>query len=91
MTWLTGQTSNGITVKTVQQVIGGTFKPGVTVNPPAPAAAGVNALENPSLDDHRLHHRVPEVLAGRRLGHQHGGLGQHRRPPAPHRDARRRT
>ncbi len=36
-------------MKTVQQVIGGTFKAGVTVNPPAPAAAGVNALVDPSL------------------------------------------
>ena len=50
MTWLKGQSSVGTTVKTVQQVIGGTFKPGVSVDPPAPAAAGVNALQNPSLD-----------------------------------------
>ncbi len=49
MTWLAGQAANGVTVKTVQQVIGGTFKPGVTVNPPAPAAAGVNALVDPAL------------------------------------------
>ena len=35
MTWLAGQTSNGVTVKTVQQVIGGTFNPGVPVSPPA--------------------------------------------------------
>ena len=48
-TWLAGQASRGVTVKTVQQVIGGTFKPGVPVSPPAPAAAGVNALTNPSL------------------------------------------
>ncbi len=49
MTWLAGQAANGVTVKTVQQVIGGSFKPGVTVNPPAPAAAGVNALTDPWL------------------------------------------
>ena len=48
-TWLAGQASNGVTVKTVQQVIGGTFQPGTYVNPPAPAAAGVNALVNPSM------------------------------------------
>ena len=36
-------------MKTVQQVTGGTFKPGVTVSPPAPAAAGVNAVVNPAL------------------------------------------
>ena len=50
VTWLKGQSSVGTTVKTVQQVIGGTFKPGTYVNPPAPAAAGVNALQNPSVD-----------------------------------------
>ena len=49
VTWLAGQTSKGVTVKTVQQVIGGTFKPAVTANPPAPAAAGVNALTDPGL------------------------------------------
>ena len=49
ITWLAGQTSKGVTVKTVQQVIGSTFKPGVYVNPPAPAAAGVNALTDPAL------------------------------------------
>ena len=35
MTWLAGQKANGVTIKTVQQVIGSTFKPGVTINPPA--------------------------------------------------------
>jgi peptidoglycan/xylan/chitin deacetylase (PgdA/CDA1 family) len=49
VTWLAGQASKGVTVKTVQQVIGGTFKPGVYINPPAPAAAGVNALTDPWL------------------------------------------
>lgn len=48
-TWLAAQASNGVTVKTVQQVIGSTFKPGVYANPPAPAAAGVNALVDPAL------------------------------------------
>ena len=48
-TWLAGQAAKGVTVKTVQQVTGGTFKPGVTVGPPAPAAAGVNAVVNPAL------------------------------------------
>ncbi len=48
-TWLAGQAAKGVTVKTVQQVTGGTFKPGVTVSPPAPAAAGVNAVVNPAL------------------------------------------
>jgi peptidoglycan/xylan/chitin deacetylase (PgdA/CDA1 family) len=49
VTWLAGQTTKGVTVKTVQQVIGGTFNPGVTIAPPAPAAAGVNALVDPGL------------------------------------------
>jgi hypothetical protein len=49
VTWLAAQQTKGVTVKTVQQVIGGTFKPGVYVNPPAAAAAGVNALPDPGL------------------------------------------
>jgi Polysaccharide deacetylase len=49
VTWLAAQKAKGVTVKTVQQVIGGKFNPGVSVNPPAPAAAGVNALVDPSL------------------------------------------
>jgi peptidoglycan/xylan/chitin deacetylase (PgdA/CDA1 family) len=48
-TWLAGQASKGVTVKTVQQVIGGTFNPGVYINPTAPAAPGVNALVDPGL------------------------------------------
>jgi peptidoglycan/xylan/chitin deacetylase (PgdA/CDA1 family) len=46
VTWLKGQSSVGTTVKTVQQVIGGSFKPGVYVNPPPPS----NTLQNPSLE-----------------------------------------
>jgi peptidoglycan/xylan/chitin deacetylase (PgdA/CDA1 family) len=46
VTWLAGQSSVGTTVKTVGQVIGGPFKPGVTVNPPAPSST----LQNPSLE-----------------------------------------
>ena len=49
VTWLAAQASKGVTVKTVQQVIGSTFNPGVTIAPPAPAAAGVNALVDPGL------------------------------------------
>ena len=49
VTWLARQGANGVTVKTVQQVIGGTFKPGVYASPPAPAAPGVNALVDPAL------------------------------------------
>jgi peptidoglycan/xylan/chitin deacetylase (PgdA/CDA1 family) len=49
MSWLAGQAASGVTVKTVQQMIGGSFQPGVTVNAPAPAAAGVNALVDPWL------------------------------------------
>ena len=43
VTWLAGQASDGTTVKTVQQVIGGSFKPGGVREPAAPAAPGVNA------------------------------------------------
>jgi peptidoglycan/xylan/chitin deacetylase (PgdA/CDA1 family) len=49
ITWLAGQAKNGVTVKTVQQVIGGTFKPVVQDPPQPPAAAGVNALSDPWL------------------------------------------
>jgi peptidoglycan/xylan/chitin deacetylase (PgdA/CDA1 family) len=49
VTWLAGQAAKGVTVKTVKQVIGGTFQPAVPVSPPAPAAAGVNALTDPGL------------------------------------------
>jgi peptidoglycan/xylan/chitin deacetylase (PgdA/CDA1 family) len=49
MTWLAGQATHGVTVKTVKQMIGGTFKPAVTINPPAAAAPGVNALVDPWL------------------------------------------
>ena len=92
-TWLAGQAAKGITVKTVQQVIGGTFKPGVTVSPPAPAAAGVNAAGEPVADEHQLHDRIPELLSAWRLGHQHGGLGEHYQRAAriAHRLDRRRT
>src|SRR6185437_11200415 len=49
VTWLQGQARNGVTVKTVNQVIGGTVKPAVTA-PAAPAAGiGVNALPNPTI------------------------------------------
>ena len=49
LTWLQGQRSNGVTVRTVNQVIGGTVKPAVAA-PAAPAAGiGVNALPNPTI------------------------------------------
>jgi Polysaccharide deacetylase len=49
VTWLQGQKSKGVSVKTVQQVIGGSVKPAVTA-PATPAAPiGANALVNPTL------------------------------------------
>jgi hypothetical protein len=49
VTWLQGEEADGVTVKTVQQVIGGSVQPAVTA-PAAPAApAGTNALVNPDL------------------------------------------
>ncbi len=48
--WLQGQVSqNAITVKTVNQVIGGAVKPGVP-GPTATSAASGNLLQNPSLE-----------------------------------------
>ena len=49
LTWLQGQKSGGVSVKTVQQVIGGAQQPAVTAPAAPPAPAGTNALVNPSL------------------------------------------
>ena len=68
VTWLAGQSTKATTVKTVQQVIGSTFKPTVYINPPAPAAAGVNALQNPSLE-------TPNATTGFPQCYQPGGWG----------------
>lgn len=47
--WLQTQTANGVTVRTVQQVVGGAVQPAV-VAPTVPAApVGANALVNPTL------------------------------------------
>jgi hypothetical protein len=49
LTWLQGQRVRGVTVKTIQQVIGGAVQPAVAA-PAVPAAPiGTNALVNPSL------------------------------------------
>jgi peptidoglycan/xylan/chitin deacetylase (PgdA/CDA1 family) len=50
LTWLAAQRSATLSVKTVQQVIGGSYTPPTYVPPPAPAAPGVNAVTNPSLE-----------------------------------------
>ncbi len=50
ITWLAAQQAAGtVSVKTVQQVIGGTYTAPVYDPPPAAAAVGVNALQNPGL------------------------------------------
>jgi peptidoglycan/xylan/chitin deacetylase (PgdA/CDA1 family) len=49
VTWLQGEEADGVSVKTVQQVIGGSVQPAVTA-PSAPAApVGQQALVNPTL------------------------------------------
>jgi peptidoglycan/xylan/chitin deacetylase (PgdA/CDA1 family) len=51
ITWLAAQQKAGkVSVKTVQQVIGGTYTPPVYDPPPAAAAPGVNALTDPWLN-----------------------------------------
>ena len=75
MTWLAGQPSKGVTVKTVQQVIGGTFKPGRVRQPAGAGRSGRERHGGPGADQHRPQHGLPELLPARRLGHQHGGLG----------------
>ena len=82
VTWLAGEASKGVTVKTVQQVIGGTFKPGVPVSPPGPGRSRRERPDGPRPDEHRFHYGVPGLLPARRLGHQHGGLGAHHQRPA---------
>ena len=47
--WLQTQSANGVTVKTVQQVIGGAVQPAVTAPTVPPAPIGTNALVNPTL------------------------------------------
>jgi len=49
LTWLQGQASNGVAVKTVQQVIGGSVQPAVTAPAVPPAPVGTNALVNPQI------------------------------------------
>lgn len=68
MSWLAGQTSKGVSVKTVAQMIGGTVKPAVIVNPPAPAATGVNALTDPWLTSTNVNTGFPTC-------YQPGGWG----------------
>lgn len=66
VTWLAAQKAKGaITVKTVGQVIGGTTQP-AHAGPVAPeAAAGVNAVQNPSMETFNATTGLPECyLAG---------------------------
>jgi Polysaccharide deacetylase len=49
VTWLKGEESGGVEVKTVQQVIGGAEQPAVTAPAAPPAPIGTNALVNPTL------------------------------------------
>jgi Polysaccharide deacetylase len=49
VTWLKGEETKGVSVKTVQQVIGGSEQPAVTAPAAAPAPVGTNALVNPTL------------------------------------------
>jgi peptidoglycan/xylan/chitin deacetylase (PgdA/CDA1 family) len=48
--WLQTQVPNGVSVKTVQQVIGGDVQPAVLAPTVPPAAPGTNALVNPTLN-----------------------------------------
>jgi len=49
VTWLKGQASKGVSVKTVAQVIGGPTQPPVAAQMTPPAPVGTNALVNPTL------------------------------------------
>lgn len=49
VTWLKGQEANGVQVKTVAQVIGGSQQAAVTAPTTPPAPIGTNALVNPTL------------------------------------------
>jgi peptidoglycan/xylan/chitin deacetylase (PgdA/CDA1 family) len=68
VTWLAAQQSATLSVKTVQQVIGGAYTAPTYIAPPAPAAVGVNALTNPSLE-------TPNATTGFPQCYQAGGWG----------------
>ena len=58
--WLQQQAANGVTVQTVQQVIGGGVQPAVQ-GPPLPAAPyGSNPLRNGSLEENTLTGAAPD-------------------------------
>jgi Polysaccharide deacetylase len=50
VTWLKGEEADGVAVKTVQQVMGGSEQPAVTAPAAAPAPVGTNALVNANLE-----------------------------------------
>ena len=61
--WLQGQSSNGVVVETVQQVIGGPVQPAVP-GPAFPAAPnGTNGLRNASLEPDANNDFVPDCWA----------------------------
>ena len=63
--WLATRTSKGTVVKTVGAVIGGTTKPAVAGPVAPPAAPGVNAIQNPSMETFNAATGLPQCyLAG---------------------------
>src|SRR4051794_18707287 len=60
--WLATQPTKDLSVKTVHDVIGGTLKPGVPGPAPAPAAAGTNLIQNPSLETDANADQVPDCF-----------------------------
>jgi peptidoglycan/xylan/chitin deacetylase (PgdA/CDA1 family) len=66
--WLQGQSGNGVVVKTVQQVIGGSVQPAVPGPPLPPAPNGTNALRNSSLEQDTNGDSIPDCWANDDFG-----------------------
>ncbi|HET9849387.1 MAG TPA: chitobiase/beta-hexosaminidase C-terminal domain-containing protein, partial [Candidatus Dormibacteraeota bacterium] len=62
LSWLQGQTGNGVVVQTVQQVIGGSVHSAVPGPAAPPAPFGSNPLRNPSLDQNTIVGTAPDCF-----------------------------
>src|SRR4051812_20221077 len=60
LTWLQGQAANGIVVKTMQEVLGGSTRPAVPGPGIPPAPNGTNALRNSSMEQDTNGDGIPD-------------------------------
>jgi len=68
LSWLSARTARGTTVKTVDEVIGGSLQPAVAGPPPPPPLSTTSLLRNPSMEDIRSTTGIP-------ICWQRGGYG----------------